>query len=77
MKKKKRSIITPQVASVQPSQPIVVYQRKDTTSFTIRTHMKDTPVSVNVPKIDKEKDEIVGEDNIETLENDGTQGQTG
>ena len=31
---------------------------------------------MNVPEIEKEKDETFGEDKIETLENDGTQGQT-
>ena len=74
MKTQETPIITPQVISVEPSYPIVVYQRKEIESFSIITHMKDTLVLVNVPKIEKEKDEIVVEDKIESQENDDTQG---
>lgn len=65
--------ITPQVTSVQPSQPIVVYQRKEIESFTISTLMQDTPILENA-QAEKDKVEIVGADKIEKLGNDGTQG---
>lgn len=69
--------ITPQVTSVQPSPPLVVYQRKEIESGTVSTPMDSTSVSVNIQETEKDTDETVGEDKVETPVNDGSTSQIG
>ena len=39
--------------------------------------MQDTLVLVNIKETKNDKDEIVGEDKVETQDNEGTQGKIG
>ena len=51
VKTQELSTITPQVTSVKPSQPLVVYQRKEIVGCTISTLIEGTPILDNVEKI--------------------------
>ena len=51
---------------IQPTLPLVVYQRKETTTSTISTLAQSTPVLVTIKESEHAKGETVGEKKAET-----------
>ena len=70
---KETSTIPPQFTFVQPSLPIVVYQRKESATSTVSALMQGTLVSVNIQENEDDKGETVGEHKDEIEKNEGTQ----
>ena len=62
---------------IQPTLPLVVYQRKETTTSAINTLAQSTPVLVKIKESENDKGEIVGEQKCEIEKTKGTQVQTG
>ena len=71
------SIAPPQFTFVQPTLPIVVYQRKEIATSTISTLAQSTLVSITIKETKNDKGETVGEQKDEIEKTEGTQVQIG